>query len=111
MTEMDFQNIFRIVTAKDFTPEVFTYHPLWSEFYDFHELDDIQRWGLDRQAVHEELKSKTIEQQHPFYTIPQSEFPPDRMRYFCLANLTTKTGRLLQGSIMNDGELIIEIFI
>jgi hypothetical protein len=111
MTEIDFRNKFRIVSAKDFIPEVFAYHPLWSEFYDFDELDDIERWGLNRQTTFEELKSKTIEQQHPFYTLPLSEFPPLRMRYFCLANILTKSGRLLQGSIMNDGELIIEVFL
>ena len=40
---------FKIVS--DLTPACFEYHPLWSEKYDYEELDEIESWGVSRSKV------------------------------------------------------------
>lgn len=110
---LDFRGKFKIVKSKDFKPACFSFHPLWSEYYDFDELDEIKSWGLDlnKQEILDALMKKEENGSHPHYTVPIEVFPPSRMRYFTKATFTTQNGYKLKGAIMNEGEMVIIIFL
>ena len=106
-----FKYNFEIVESEKLTVEKFREYPIWSEYYDFNELDEIEDWGFNRDAILQELKIKEIESQHPYYTVPISDFPPERMRYFTKAKFKTINGLELDGAIMNEGNGVIAIFL
>ncbi len=106
-----FKYNFRIITANEFNAIRFKEYPLWSEFYEYDELKEIEMWGYDKEFTLEELTAKNIESQHPYYTVPISSFPLKRMRYFTRSKFKTKNNFELDGVIMNEGELAIGIFI
>ena len=106
-----FKYNFRIITAGEFNSIRFKEYPLWSEYYDYEELKEIETWGYDKELTLKELKAKNIESQHPYYTAPITSFPLERMRYFTRSKFKTKENIELEGIIMNEGELAIGIFI
>lgn len=104
-----FNEKFRIESV--LKPLDFDYHPIWSEYYDFEELEEIESWGLSRIEVQKELKLKTIDQKHPYYTVPLECFPPERMRFYTKANLITVNGINIKGAVVNEGNLTISVFL
>ena len=108
---MDFRNKFKIVSVEEFTPKSFSFHPLWSEYYDFDELDEIETWGINKELAFNELKGKFSNSAHPYYTVPIKEFPPQRMRFFTKAKFKTLKGNELDGVVMNEGDLVVDIFL
>ena len=106
-----FKYNFRIIKAKDFNSTRFKEYPLWSEYYDYDELIEIEEWGYDKKLTLKELLSKDIENQHPYYTAPITEFPLERMRYFTRSKFVTKSNIEIDGVIMNKGEIAIGLFI
>ena len=106
-----FQYNFKIIESRKLSPDKFREYPLWSEYYDFEEIEDIQGWGFKKDDVIKELKKKEIDGHHPLYTAPICEFPIIRLRYFTKTKFKTKEGAVLEGAIMNDGSSVIYIFI
>lgn len=100
----------QIIKSPDLIPIKFFEYPIWSEYYDFDELDEIENWGFDKMTVYEELKFMFVDQQHPYYAVPIAEFPVERMRYFTKAKFRTLNNKELSGYIMNEGEFAISIF-
>jgi hypothetical protein len=108
---LTFKERFKIISSSEFIPEVFDYHPVWSEYYDYDELDEIEEWGIDREGALKELLEKSREGPHALYTVPIEAFPPERMRFYTLAVITASDGKQFKGSVMNAGELIISVFL
>jgi hypothetical protein len=106
-----FKYNFRIIKADEFNAERFKEYPLWSEYYDFDELNEIEEWGYNKESILQELKTKEIENQHPYYTAPIESFPLERMRYFTRSKFRTINNIELDGAIMNTGELVIMLFL
>ncbi len=108
---MDFKDKFRIVASKDLKASDFSYHPLWSVYEDFDEIDEIASWGINKEEAHQALMDNFIDQIHPYYTVPVEAFPPSRLCFFCKAVFTTSGGRQIDGAIMNGGTLVVKLFL
>ncbi len=102
---------FRIITARELTPAMFELHPIWAEYYEPEEIDDIVSWGYDKEKTTQEMFSKFYNQEHPYYTVPIEQFPPIVNQFFTKADLVTKNGTNLRGAVMDHGELVLSIFI
>lgn len=106
-----FKYNFRIIRSNEFNSNRFKEYPLWSEFYDYDELNEIEEWGYDKELTLKEFTIKNIQGQHPYYSAPIASFPLERMRYFTKSKFITKNNFELDGIIMNEGDLAIGIFI
>jgi len=102
---------FKIIKESELAPKMFEFHPVWAEYYEPDDLEDIISWGYDRESVKSDLFSKHDGSDHAYYTVPIERFPPNNIRFFTLANLFTKSGIKLKGTVMNSGQLVIEIFL
>lgn len=99
---------FRIV--QELTEECFDYHPVWSEYYDFDEREEITSWGIDRDWLDAKLQ-ELPEHPHPCYTVLDTDPLPDRMRLFIKAGFKTPTGNVLTGWVMNENVVVIGIYV
>ena len=99
---------FRIV--RELKPSDFQYHKVWSEYYDFEELEELKSWGVDKHNIEELLEIAKEGSSHPYYTVPKTEALPDRMRLFVSCKFISATGREFTGFIINPDQSIIGIF-
>ena len=106
-----FKYNFRIISSEEFNSDRFREHPLWSEYYGYDELNEIEKWGYNKKRILDELLSKAIDSQHPYYSVPIRSFPLDRMRYYTRSKFRTRNDLELDGAIMNEGELVIILFL
>lgn len=103
---------FRIKPGKEYLRrDDFEYWPVWSEHYDYEEIEDIERWGVDREWVLQKFREYDTGGPHPHYTVLDLEnLPFHNMRIFIKARFVTPCRQELTGYIMNHGELGIAIF-
>ena len=83
---------------------------MWSEYYDWEEIEDIERWGLNKDEVLEIFEKNSPENEHCVYTLLESNPFPERMRIFIRANLTTSQGIELKGYVMNEDAFCLGVF-
>ncbi|HPI94929.1 MAG TPA: hypothetical protein PK055_00915 [Gammaproteobacteria bacterium] len=102
-------NNFRI--ERDLTPLLFAEHAVWSEYYDFEELEEIRSWGIEEKFIDELLKIAKEGGDHPYYPVPLDEVIPDRMRIFIYTKFKTLNGYELEGVICNPDPFVIGIFV
>lgn len=102
---------FQIINYQEFNITSFCEYPIWSEYYDYTELNQLVEWGFDKNLVFQQLQQKQINNNHPFYTVPISSFPLNRMRYFTKSTFRTRENYKLNGAIMNNGEMVILLFL
>lgn len=100
---------FRIV--HDLTASLFNECAVWSEFYDFDELEDIRSWGVDEKYIVELLRTAEKGGAHPYYPVHNLEILPDRMRIFIYAKFVSPSGTEFDGVICNPSPFVIGIFL
>jgi hypothetical protein len=102
---------FRLVSEEDFGPVHLDEYPVWSEFYDHAERNEIVAWGIDAAWLDAELAAYHTGNAHPVYPLWEvNPFPP-RMRIFIRAQFKTAAGQELHGYIVNeDAHPAIAIF-
>lgn len=101
---------FHVLLESELNEEAFDRFPVWSEHYDFDEIDDIVGWGLDREQVLGLFDANSPGNEHCVYTLLESNPLPPRMRIFIRATIRTTDGRVLKGSVMNEDAFCLEIF-
>ena len=101
---------FRVITQSQLSEQEFDDFPVWSEHYDFEEIEDIERWGLDRSTVLSLFERYSPGNEHCVYTLLQSNPFPERMRIFIRAKLQTASGDQLKGYIMNENAFCLGVF-
>lgn len=42
---------FRVLPESQLSEQDFDDYPVWSEYYDWEEIEDLERWGLNREKV------------------------------------------------------------
>jgi hypothetical protein len=103
---------FRIVRGSALSKADFDAHPIWSEYYDFEERDEIEEWGVDREWLDTALDGVYADgNDHPCYTILRPYPLPARMRQFLKATFTTPAGRSLNGYVMNEDAYVVSVFV
>ncbi|WP_299769018.1 hypothetical protein [uncultured Pseudoteredinibacter sp.] len=99
---------FRI--TRDLKPSDFSEHEVWSEYYDFDELEELRSWGVAEHQINELLSIAKEGSGHPYYPIPRSVSLPDRMRVYILSKFITANGDELRGIIINPNPFVFGIF-
>ncbi|MBO1257087.1 hypothetical protein J3L16_15490 [Alteromonas sp. 5E99-2] len=100
---------FKIV--QHLTPDLFKECPVWSEYYDYEELEELSSWGVKKRHIDKLLKIAKKDAAHPYYPINNMLSLPDRMRIFIHVVFKTPSGRSLEGVICNPNPFVIGIFV
>lgn len=101
---------FRVVPHSQLSEQHFDEFPVWSEHYDFDEIEDIERWGLDREQVLKLFDEHSPGNEHCVYTLLESNPFPGRLRIFIRAVLMASDGRRLKGFVMNEDAYCLCIY-
>ncbi|KPA87851.1 hypothetical protein PF66_05809 [Pseudomonas asplenii] len=101
---------FRVLPQSQLDEEAFDDYPVWSEYYDHEEIDDVVRWGLDRELVLQLFKVNAAGNEHCVYTLLESNPFPLRMRLFVRASIETADGKRLKGYVVNEDAYCLTIF-
>lgn len=97
---------FRMVSMRELGPEQFEYHPIWSEFYDHDERDEIIEWGVDPVQLEAELARHHTGDEHAAYTVLKPYPLPERMRLYICAKFTTPDGVVFDGYVMDSDAFV-----
>ena len=103
-------DIFQLVPRSQLSEQHFQMHPIWSEYYDYDEREEIISWGIDPTWLTNELEKIHDENDHGVYPILRPSPFPERMRLFVKATFKTPGGNRLTGSIVNENAYAITIF-
>ncbi|WP_017904432.1 hypothetical protein [Pseudomonas asplenii] len=101
---------FRVLPQSQLDEAAFDYYPVWSEHYDYEEIDDVVRWGLDRDQVLQLFKVNSAGNEHSVYTLLESNPFPPRMRVFVRATIETADGKRLKGYVVNEDAYCLTMF-
>ncbi|KAI9131911.1 hypothetical protein ON05_027335 [Acaryochloris sp. CCMEE 5410] len=101
---------FRVLPESQLSEQDFDDYPVWSEYYDWEEIEDLERWGLNREKVLHLFEKNSPGNEHCVYTLLEYNPFPDRMRVFIRAAITTKNGLELKGFIMNEDAYCLALF-
>jgi len=101
---------FLVLPQSQLGEAAFDRFPVWSEHYDWDEMEDIERWGLDRQYVLDLFAKNSPGNEHCVYTMLESHPFPPRMRIFIRAAVRTVEGQPLKGYVMNEDAYVLTVF-
>ena len=110
ITERYSPEIFTLVPISALSKQHFDSHPIWSEYYDFDEREEIAAWGIDPQVLASELDRIHTGNDHCAYPILRPYPLPNRMRLYIRARITLKNGQTLVGHVMNEDAYVLSIF-
>ena len=102
--------MFTLIPQSELSEKHFELYPVWSEHYDYEEIDEIVGWGISRDWLIEEIKEKCTGNEHCVYPVLQTNPLPDRMRIFIKAKFKTPNGINLSGFVVNEDAYCISIF-
>jgi hypothetical protein len=88
----------------------FEQHPIWSEYYDYDEREEIIEWGVDSIWLAAELEHVHNGSDHCAYPILRPYPLPERMRLYIKARITTAENDILDGYVMNEDAYVLVIF-
>jgi hypothetical protein len=104
-------DVFTLVPMSQLTRQHFDLHPIWSEYYDFEEREEIASWGIDRKWLDRELLRVHDGNDHGAYPILRPYPLPERMRLYIRARFLTPDGDQLDGYVMNEDAGVINLFV
>jgi hypothetical protein len=104
---------FKLISENDFGPEHLEEYPVWSEFYDYDEREEILQWGIDAEWLDNELERVRSGEGHVhgMYPLLETDPFPDRMRIYIKADFETPQGAKLTGYVINEDAYCIGIFL
>ena len=101
---------FRVLPQNALSEQHFDEWPVWSEHYDYDEIEDIVRWGLDQDEVLQAFRDNEHGNEHCVYTLLEANPFPPRMRIFIRAALETADGQSLKGYVVNEEAYGLAVF-
>lgn len=101
---------FKVLPISDLAEQTFDEWPVWSEHYDYDEIEDIVRWGLIREEVLRLFQQNENGNEHCVYTLLETNPFPERMRIYIKAMLVTANGQSFKGYVINEDAYCISIF-
>ena len=102
---------FRVIPGGDLAERHFDEWPVWSEYYDYEEIEDVERWGLDREKVLRQFQANERDGEHCVYTLLETDPFPERMRIFIRAELKTSGGIGLKGNVMDEEAFVLTVYV
>ena len=103
--------IFTLVPMSQLSKRHFDLHPIWSEFYDYEEREEIVSWGVDQKWLEEELENVHSGNDHCAYPVLRPYPLPERMRLYIRARFITASGMNLEGYVMNEDAFVVTLFV
>ena len=103
-------NEFMVLPQSKLDETAFDHYPVWSEHYDYEEIEDIERWGLDVEEVLNKFSENSPGNEHCVYTLLESNPFPERMRIFIKASISTNSGVELVGYVVNENAYCLTVF-
>ncbi|MCP4142608.1 MAG: hypothetical protein GY755_20405 [Chloroflexi bacterium] len=103
--------MFRLISRDEFSPQLFEEYPVWSEHYDYFEIEEIVSWGIERDWLQKELKEKHRGNKHCYYPLLDLDCLYSRMRAFIKVDITTKNGKTFSGYVVNEEAYAVGFFI
>ena len=101
---------FKVIPQSQLSKSCFEEFPVWSEHYDYEEIEDIERWGLNKEKVLKLFETNSQGNEHCVYTLLESDPFPERMRIFIKAKLNTANGVELDGYVVNENAYCLGVF-
>ena len=101
---------FRVIPQSRLSESEFDEYPVWSEHYDYDEIEDIERWGLDKGRVLKLFSENSPGNERCVYTLLETNPFPNRMRIFIRASVIDSEGTKLKGYVMNEGAFCLVVF-
>jgi hypothetical protein len=101
---------FRVLPQSELSEQHFDEWPVWSEHYDYDELEDIERWGLDPDEVLKTFRQNQSDDAPCVYTMLEANPFPPRMRIFIRAYLEAANGQSLKGYVMDEDPFCLSVF-
>ncbi len=101
---------FEVIPQSQLSEKHFLEYPVWSEHYDWEEIEDIERWGLDRELVLKQFEENSIDNDHCVYTLLEVNPFPERMRIYISASLVCANGIKLTGYVVNESAYCLTVF-
>lgn len=104
-------DMFKMIPMSELAKQHFDFHPIWSEFYDYDEREEIIAWGVDPQWLDRKLDSRDAGNDHWAYPVLRPYPLPIRMRIYIRALFRSPTDVRFEGSIVNDDAYCISLFV
>ena len=101
---------FAMKSMSDIDASDFARHPIWSEYYEHPERDEIIEWGVDPSHLDSLLAAHHDGNTHAVYTVLRPYPLPDRMRIYIKAQFHSADGDEFAGYVMNDDALFFVLF-
>lgn len=101
---------FAMKSIADLHATDFVRHPLWSEYYEYTERQEILDWGVDAAHLDKLLSQHHSGNTHAVYTVLKPYPLPDRMRIYIRSCFTTANGDCFDGYVVNDDAYCFSIF-
>src|SRR5579859_6357559 len=101
---------FRVIPQSELSEQHFDEWPVWSEHYDYDEIEDIVSWGVSREEALQAFRQNERGNEHCVYTLLQANPFPPRMRIFIKASLQAANGVSLKGYVMNEDAYFLAVF-
>jgi hypothetical protein len=103
--------IFRLILMSQLGRAHFEEWPVWSEYYEPDELEDIEDWGIDSGVFLAELRALNLGNEHAAYPALRFDPLPERMRLYIKVQFTTRRGDKLDGYVVNEDAYAGAIFL
>ena len=102
--------MFKLIQCADLNWSHFEEYPVWSEFYDFDEIDEIVGWGVDREWLIDQLSVIHSGSNHAAYPVLYTDPLPHRQRLYIRASFETASGLALDGYTIDEGSYAVAIW-
>lgn len=102
---------FAMKSMADLDMSDFARHPIWSEYYEHPERDEIIQWGVDPVKLDGLLKLYHDGNTHAVYTVLRPYPLPDRMYIYIKARFQSVDGDTFDGYVMNDDVSFFALFV
>ncbi|MES2459640.1 MAG: hypothetical protein V4671_03595 [Armatimonadota bacterium] len=94
------QVAFRLISASEFSYKHLEEYPVWSEFYDYDEREEILGWGIDETWFDQEFTKHHDGSDHAMYPLLEVNPFPTRERIYVSARFHTPAGQSLLGYVI-----------
>ena len=102
---------FRIIPMRDFGRQELAEWPVWSEYQDPEELEELVAWGVDVTSFHDRFRALNLGNEHAVYPVLKYDPLPDDRLLYLLANFRTRSGHTFDGYLVTENPNCVGVFV
>jgi hypothetical protein len=96
---------------RDLGRQEFAEWPVWSEYYEPDELEDLVAWGVEIRSFYDQLRAYDLSDERVAYPVLKLDPLPDRMRIYVRANFQARSGHALDGYVVTEDAYCVGLFV